>query len=152
VRPRRCVILEHRHRGGRHWDWLFEHPGWPADDSAPLWAARLPRLPQRWPDRAIRLLAVTLPDHRRRYLCYQGPLTGGRGTVRRVAAGEVRPIRWRQGRAALLLWLGNWQGRVELRRLTTSRCSVLFYPQSPRITRPRPAATELPMTAGQSSC
>jgi len=130
MRPRRCVILEHRHRGGRHWDLLIEHPAGPLDGPAPLWAARLPWPPARWPATPCRLLATPLPDHRRRYLRDQGPLTHGRGAVRRVDQGHARPRRWCQGRASLTLHLTRWHGRVELRHLTPDRLALSVYPDA----------------------
>jgi len=40
-----------------------------------------------------RFVAERLPDHRSAYLDYEGPVSGGRGTVRRVAAGELEVVR-----------------------------------------------------------
>ncbi len=42
----------------------------------------------------IRRQQVTpLPDHRREYLDYEGPVSGDRGHVRRVAAGSFELLR-----------------------------------------------------------
>jgi hypothetical protein len=116
VQRHRCVILEHRHRGGRHFDWLFEHPDWPRGLHAPLWAGRVERGPGAWSEHE-RLTVVPLPPHRRVYLDRQGVLTGGRGRVRRVASGWVRPILWRPGRIDLAIDLSIWCGRATLRPL-----------------------------------
>jgi len=43
----------------------------------------------RWPVNAGDVLQQ-LPDHRRDYLDYEGPISGGRGVVRRVETGEAR--------------------------------------------------------------
>jgi len=61
--------------------------------------------------------AERLPDHRQRYLAYEGPLSGGRGEVERVASGRasVTPLAggamrirsaWRGGGGG-----GVWEGR-----------------------------------------
>lgn len=40
------------------------------------------------PAAGIEIVAEVLPDHRRLYLDYEGPVSGGRGTVTRWDAGE----------------------------------------------------------------
>ena len=120
------VILEHVTRTGRHFDWLFEHPAVPGP-AAPLWAARLALPPHAW-DRPRRLILTRLPDHRRRYLTYQGPLTRGRGEVRRVEAGTVHPMLWTAERAVLRVALRHWDGRADLRRLTDERWALVLRP------------------------
>jgi hypothetical protein len=126
MQARRCVILEHSHHGGRHFDWLFEHPAWPVGAAAPLWAGRIARPPRCWPGSTARLLVQPLAAHRRRYLDYQGPLSRDRGVVRRVDRGWVTALLWRESRAVLRLDLAGWRGRVELRALPggfrTARC------------------------------
>lgn len=37
---------------------------------------------------AARFLGIRLSDHRPMYLDYDGPISGGRGTVQRIATGE----------------------------------------------------------------
>jgi len=75
----RFVILRHEVNGGSHFDLLLE-----------LASQELLRALQlaSWP------LAVgescpapVLPPHRRIYLDYQGPISGGRGSVTRIDAG-----------------------------------------------------------------
>jgi len=119
----RCVILEHRHRNGRHFDWLFERPDTSIRQSPPLWAARITRPPQHWRNRE-RLIAERLADHRRVYFMAQGPLTRGRGLVWRVEAGWVEPLLWRTGRLVLGIDFASWTGRAELRPLTDTRWRV----------------------------
>lgn len=61
------------------------------------WALEV--LPQPWAD-ALGLgaghgpdvAAIRLPNHRPHYLQYEGPISGNRGVVRRVGAGEYRLI------------------------------------------------------------
>jgi len=79
----RFVILEHDHPV-RHWDLMLE-------SGAVLRAWRLARPPET-PGDAID--AVALPDHRLHYLDYEGPVSRGRGVVKRWDAGnydEVEP-------------------------------------------------------------
>jgi hypothetical protein len=116
----RCVILEHAHRGGRHFDWLFERPE-PAGLSPPaLWSGRIARPPRCWSE-LDRLMVQRLGDHRRRYLTAQGKLSGGRGRVRRVDTGWVRPLLWRQGRLILYVDFQGWAGQAVLTPLHGSR-------------------------------
>ena len=60
------------------------------------------RVPQRVDElhAGQRLEAVRIADHRPAYLTYEGPISGDRGTVRRLARGTVvrldeRPDEWR---------------------------------------------------------
>ena len=77
----RFVILEHRtppgHPRSAHFDLMLEQDGvlrtWACDE--------LPAAGQT-------TSAEQLPDHRLDYLELEGEISGGRGSVRRVAAGE----------------------------------------------------------------
>ena len=75
--PLRYVVLRHEGVESTHFDLMFETgPG----SALATWRSAI------WPvDRQTRL--TKLPDHRRDYLAYEGPVSGGRGWVRRVAAG-----------------------------------------------------------------
>lgn len=93
----RFVILEHsgspRTFGRVHWDLLLEIDA--ADASAPLRAWELAALPSA----GAECDATPLPDHRPMYLEFDGPLSGGRGWVRRVVGGsyvalEIGAERW----------------------------------------------------------
>lgn len=87
----RTVLLVHTlPDGSAHIDWMVECPlaraGAPsAAHRLATWrvVARIDRPPHR-PFRAVRL-----PEHRDRYLVYEGPLAGGRGSVRRLASGVL---------------------------------------------------------------
>jgi hypothetical protein len=79
----RFVILCHEfpegHPRATHWDLMFE------------WGAAL----RTWamagePLSAGQIDAEQLPDHRVAYLDYEGPVSGGRGTVTRWDAGDYR--------------------------------------------------------------
>lgn len=75
----RMVLLEHSTPDGdRHFDWLIERPGVP--DEHRLIALRCAHDPLC----CLPIEAERLPDHRARYLDYEGPIGGGRGSVRRV--------------------------------------------------------------------
>jgi hypothetical protein len=65
----RFVVLTHDHPT-LHWDLMLEQ-----GDSLRTW-----RLAQS-PDADGSVAAESLPDHRLAYLTYEGPVSGGRGTV-----------------------------------------------------------------------
>ncbi len=44
-----------------------------------------------WPPSGVTISAEPLPDHRRLYLDYEGPVSGNRGTVARIDGG---PCEW----------------------------------------------------------
>lgn len=72
----RFVILEHDYPE-RHWDFMVE-------SGEVLWTWRLPEPPAvgREP-----MAAVRIADHRLAYLEYEGPISGGRGSVHRWDEG-----------------------------------------------------------------
>ena len=78
------VQLRHDLPDGRwHVDWMLAR-----DETSPLVTIRLEdRLDHL--EKGLSTSGNYLGDHRRRYLTYEGPLTGGRGQVRRVAAGDL---------------------------------------------------------------
>lgn len=77
----RFAILTHDHPH-LHWDFLLEK-------QAVLRAWRL----QFPPDHQGSIPAVPLPDHRRMYLDYEGPVSGDRGRVSRWDAGTFELIK-----------------------------------------------------------
>jgi hypothetical protein len=87
----RYAILFHDGIAQPHYDLLFE-----IESGSALAAWRSPVWPIADPTDIERL-----PDHRREYLDYEGPISGGRGHVRRVAGGQCAiersaqdPARW----------------------------------------------------------
>src|SRR4051812_12148220 len=71
-----------------HWDFMLERDG-----ALLTWS--LLNLPDAWTRKAderspstSETPATRLPDHRLAYLDYEGPISGGRGVVRRVAHGR----------------------------------------------------------------
>ena len=81
--PSRFVILHHRLDAGEHWDLMLEQ-----GDVLLTWQLlRNPTVLVNYPIPARRT-----GDHRKAYLDYEGPLTGNRGTVRRVDSGSLDSI------------------------------------------------------------
>src|SRR5262249_41898667 len=65
------------------------------------------------------LPARPLGDHRLAYLDYEGPVSGNRGTVRRVDRGTYRARLWTPGLVRVQLEGGRLRGEAELRRQET---------------------------------
>jgi hypothetical protein len=72
----RFVILEHDHPS-LHWDLMLQ-----AGDVLQTW--RLAHAPKQ----GVIIEATALGDHRLAYLDYEGPVSGGRGVVKRWDCGE----------------------------------------------------------------
>ena len=100
----RFAILTHNHPHW-HWDLLLEQPG---RELLRTW--RLERPPE--PGSPIR--AEALPEHRRLYLDYEGPVSGGRGEVKRWDAGEYELCSESPGRIELRITGGRTQGEALL--------------------------------------
>ena len=115
--PARFVILEHR-RGDVHWDVMLER-----GESLRTWAVDEPIAAE-----AI-LPARSLPDHRLAYLDYEGPISGDRGAVRRIAAGTYRPIEWADDRIVLYLDGDQLRGELTLLRTGFGAWSLRFVPR-----------------------
>jgi hypothetical protein len=81
IRGHRFVVLNHTDVAEPHYDLMID-PG----SQAPLITFRL----MRWPPTDAQDV-VRLPDHRRIYLSYEGPVSGERGQVRRISEGSARP-------------------------------------------------------------
>ena len=78
--PLRYVVLRHEGVADPHFDLMLEL----AEDQA-LATWRCPV----WP-LTKRVRITRLPDHRREYLTYEGPVSGDRGRVSRVEAGTYQ--------------------------------------------------------------
>ena len=87
---RRFTILEHDHPH-LHWDLLLD-----AGDALRTWRLLSPPACLQW------IAAEQLPDHRRLYLDYEGPVSGNRGTwFRRTpdfTAAATGPTLWCRNR------------------------------------------------------
>ena len=94
----RFVILAHDHPSP-HWDFMLE-----AEEVLRTW--RLGRLPHP----GTTLSAEPLPDHRKAYLDYEGPVSGGRGTVARADAGNYCILE--SDPTAMVLRLDNGRNRM----------------------------------------
>lgn len=100
----RFVLLEHRWEG-IHWDFMLERGA-----SLRTWAIDAPVVP------GSDLPARSLPDHRLAYLEYEGPVSGDRGRVRRVAEGYYYVRAWGEDRITLTLDGAQLSGIVTLSR------------------------------------
>jgi hypothetical protein len=79
----RYVVLRHEGIAEPHFDLMFETG---ADSLLRTWRSN------DWPLRSGGTL-TKLADHRRTYLDYEGPISGDRGSVRRVASGNFQILR-----------------------------------------------------------
>lgn len=102
MRLRKCTILKHTSSQGSHYDWLMENPDSASFAQDELWTSRVMLPPEHWLE-AGRLMLTPLPVHRRRYLTYQGPISGGRGRVVRIAQGHALLQHWSRTTCHLLL-------------------------------------------------
>jgi hypothetical protein len=104
---RPTVLLRHDlPDGSHHIDWLIARD--PAAEQR-LHSFRLTCRPDEFgPGAEVR--AERIFDHRPVYLTYEGPISGGRGTVRRLRAGRVTLLREDEETLEMLVeWAG---GRV----------------------------------------
>ena len=105
---RRFVILIHRGHGPTHYDLMLDH-----GQALATWRlARLPSVGQACEP----LPAGKLPDHRRAYLAYEGPVSSGRGRVDRVDAGECELVETHADRWRVRFHGVRLSGSFELRR------------------------------------
>jgi hypothetical protein len=100
----RFVILEHDHPH-RHWDLMLE-----AGDVLHTWRLTAPPCPSRV------AAAERSFDHRRLYLDYEGPISGGRGRVVRHDAGTFLAEAEGDGWLELRLEGVRLRGRLRLER------------------------------------
>ena len=75
----RFAVLEHDSPRGLHWDFMIQR-----GPVLATWALSLP------PNSVGAHPASALADHRVEYLDYEGPVSGGRGSVARWDRGEYR--------------------------------------------------------------
>ena len=99
------VLLRHDLPDGTwHVDWLI---GGDPGGVEPLIAFRLASRPDELqPGQSI--IAERLPDHRPLYLTYEGPVSGGRGIIKRLVSGQVAGLSQRGQRWAMTVeWSGS---------------------------------------------
>ncbi|MEM1444550.1 MAG: hypothetical protein AAGF84_00705 [Planctomycetota bacterium] len=121
------VLLRHARRGDTHYDWMFETPG-PGARTAPLTTFRVATAWRDWPRRG-RIALTPLPPHRRVYLTKQGPVSGDRGFVTRIAHGTLDVLDWHGAGGTLLLRDQYGQPPIQLtlgnvNEKTASLCAI----------------------------
>ena len=100
----RFVLLEHDHPS-LHWDLMLE-----VGEVLRTW--RLDAIPRP----GCTCHALQLPDHRLIYLDYEGPVSGDRGVVERIAGGEYVWVEDSACRVAILVQ-GEWlAGQLSLEK------------------------------------
>jgi hypothetical protein len=112
----RFVLLRHECPPGfakpSHWDFMLE-----ADGVLLTWELR--ELPAAWDGTGLDSVNATwLPDHRLAYLDYEGPVSGDRGDVRRVAAGTFELLEQNEQRIGATFDSSTIRGTIELTRTT----------------------------------
>jgi len=101
----RFVILEHDHPV-LHWDLMLE-----TGEALKTWRLAGP------PTTGLRIAALYLAEHRRDYLDYEGPVSGGRGSVKRWDRGVYGALDQSHGRLMCTLEGNRLRGVVELRQV-----------------------------------
>jgi DNA polymerase Ligase (LigD) len=108
----RFAILRHTRQQEVHWDLLLELPG---RELLATWQVYAD--PAVWTNSATGDFLATvraLPDHRRTYLDYEGPISADRGQVQRVEEGRFRLLTNEAGKIVLELTGKRLQARLEL--------------------------------------
>ena len=100
------VLLEHDHPQ-LHWDFMLE-----SGEVLQTW--RLDQIPHE-PDN---IDALPLPDHRKVYLDYEGPVSGGRGSVKQVDRGDFELLESSDNDLVVLLRGTLLQGTARLIKLS----------------------------------
>ncbi len=94
------VVLKHDCPDGSwHHDWMIERTDPGVDLDRPLLTFRTIVLPTQ----SARFEAERIADHRRAYLDYEGEISGGRGSVRRLAGGSAAIEAFEPDRIVILL-------------------------------------------------
>ncbi len=102
---RRFVLLEHR-TDPHHFDLMLEH-----EEALWTWSCYRHHMPQS----VSTISFERLQDHRKAYLTYEGPVSGGRGTVRKVDTGTYRLDERNPGRCLAGQFFGQtWAFSFEL--------------------------------------
>ena len=114
----RFVILTHDHPH-LHWDFLLEEPG---RELLRTWRLEKP------PEPAQFIGAEPIADHRRVYLDYDGPISGGRGQVTRWDLGEYELLSETPSRIELRLHGRRITGKVALERQERGQWTLQLKP------------------------
>ncbi len=102
---RYALLLHALPDGTSHYDLLLEH-----GDALAAW--RLPAPPAQLPPEGAE--ASALQAHRPLYLDYEGEVSGGRGTVRRVDAGTYEAMTWDDSRVVVRVEGASAHGVLEV--------------------------------------
>lgn len=115
--PPTVLLLHELPDGTSHVDWMIAPD---SEGREPLITFRLDHRVDEMTD-GQRLLARRIGDHRPAYLTYEGAVSGGRGTVRRLARGVV--VSWRRAgdRWRMEVEWADPQGRSRRQELRVSR-------------------------------
>ena len=100
------VLLEHDHPE-LHWDFMLE-----SGDVLLTW--RLDQIPND----AGEIDAYSLPDHRKAYLDYEGPISGDRGSVIRADRGNFEMLESADGKLTASLYGSLLRGTARLLQLS----------------------------------
>lgn len=123
---RRFVVLEHSPDEcsdmAIHWDLMLDtNP----DELLATWSFA----PQKLPLGPVSIPAERLPDHRRIYLDYEGPIGGGRGTVRRIDSGTFQVLEKNRFRLFGQWFCGTLS--VLVSPSESGEFLLLFFPEKP---------------------
>jgi len=135
----RTVVLKHVCPPfGHHFDWMLQVL---SDQDRSLLTIRMSERPDLAPANGC-LEGVLLPAHRTIYLTYEGPLTGGRGSVARMREGDIIATGDPADPAGFVVSI-DWFGDTETRAYTirhTSTCDAQGNPVVMISMDPVPAA------------
>ena len=117
------ALLEHKTPDGNvHWDFLLEVAG---QERLATW-----RLADNPLTASGDIAAEKLPDHRRIYLEYEGPLTQNRGKVRRLDRGNAEVHAFTDENALAELAGEKLRGQATLRTSDSGMWTFIFNPTS----------------------
>ncbi len=103
--PSRYVILHHQVAGSEHWDLMLEE-----GEILRVWQLLKEPLDRS----SLPLPARRIGDHRKVYLDFEGPVSGGRGHVRRIDSGTVGFLRLTGTECTFDLTGNRFSGRFRL--------------------------------------
>lgn len=101
------AVLHHTGAEPAHFDLLIAVPG---EERLRTW--RIDNPPESWPQTAESpqpIVARRIADHRQIYLSYEGEISAGRGSVRRVAQGTAELISRSENAWHVQLRAPGWQ-------------------------------------------
>lgn len=116
------VLLVHSGHGPLHYDLMLEHGSalatWQFLANPVAWRAAAGQAGQAASGgRENKLMAERIQDHRLAYLDYEGPVSGGRGSVRRIDKGRYELLAESPDRLTIRLAGAHLAGEFELVRV-----------------------------------